>query len=165
MKQKTITSTFEIDHDRLDELLKEFQAFKRIDYPKAKEFFKEFRTGLRRHIVWEEEILFPLFEQKTGFTEGGPTHVMRLEHRLIGRYLEALHEKVRIQNPESDEEEKLLLSALAVHNQKEESILYPAIDHSVNDTERASVFAAMQDLPDARFAGCCADHPAKRETV
>jgi regulator of cell morphogenesis and NO signaling len=42
--------------------------------------FEEFKAGLEQHIVWEEEILFPSFEQKFGLP-GGPTEVMRWEHR------------------------------------------------------------------------------------
>ena len=165
MKQTTITEHFETDHDRLDTLFKEFQALKRTDFPKAKQFFKEFKSGLQRHIVWEEDILFPLFEQKTGFTGGGPTHVMRMEHRLIGKYLEAIHDKVRVQNPESDEEETLLINTLLAHNQKEESILYPAIDHSLDEAERTGVFSAMQGIPEERFSCCCTDNQMKGSAV
>ena len=90
-EQKTITAFFEQDHDRLDELFKTFQQLKRSDFAKAKEAFKEFKVGLQRHIVWEEDLLFPLWEKKTGRSEEGPTVVMRAEHRQIGQQLEAIH--------------------------------------------------------------------------
>ena len=76
-EQKTISEFYEQDHDRLDELFKTFQKLKRSDFAKAKEAFKEFKFGLQRHIVWEEGVLFPLWEEKTGMSEGGPTFVMR----------------------------------------------------------------------------------------
>ncbi len=63
-EQKTISQFFEQDHDRLDELFKTFQQLKRSDFAKAKEAFKEFKFGLQRHIVWEEDQLFPLWEEK-----------------------------------------------------------------------------------------------------
>ncbi|MEY4704226.1 MAG: hypothetical protein RL042_422, partial [Nitrospirota bacterium] len=72
-EQKTISAFFGQDHDRLDELLKAFQQLKRLDFAKAKEAFKEFKFGLQRHIVWEEDLLFPIWEEKTGMAEGGPT--------------------------------------------------------------------------------------------
>lgn len=159
MNHETITHFYEVDHDRLDELFKQFQLLKRSNYPKAKEYFKEFKAGLQRHIIWEEDILFPLFERKTGLVENGPTDVMRAEHRLIGKYLEAIHDKVRVQSAESDEEEQLLLNALSLHNRKEESVLYPAIDRSLNDGERGSVFTTMEELPAERF-NCCCSHGA-----
>ena len=155
MTEKTISQYFEADHDRLDELFQNFQKMKRVDYPKAKQFFKEFKFGLQRHIVWEEDILFPFFEEKTGIRSGGPTFVMREEHRLIGDRLEALHQKVKLADANSDREEVLLLEVLAVHNQKEELILYPAIDKSATDADRQSVFQAMEKIPEERYALCC----------
>ena len=64
----TITDYYAKDHDRLDGLFKSYQQFKRSDFPKAKEAFVGFKFGLQRHIIWEEDILFPLFEKKMGLT-------------------------------------------------------------------------------------------------
>jgi iron-sulfur cluster repair protein YtfE (RIC family) len=152
---ESISKYFETDHDRLDELFKNFQSLKRTDYPEAKGFFREFKFGLQRHIVWEEEILFPLFEEKSGMTQGGPTEMMRIEHRQIGERLEAIHKKVKLADPNSDEEEKLLLAILSVHNMKEENILYPMIDRAATDADRTAVFEKMESLPEERYAQCC----------
>jgi len=57
----------------------------------------------------------------------GPAHVMRQEHGQIKELLEVLHDKVRVQDPESDAEEEALLAALATHNVKEEQILFPLV--------------------------------------
>jgi hemerythrin-like domain-containing protein len=154
MNEEGIKSYFEADHDRLDNLFKKFQELKRTDFPKAKECFKEFKLGLQRHIVWEEEILFPLFEKKTGMTSG-PTQVMRIEHRQIRDFLEAIHKKVQAQNPGSDPEESGLLAVLSAHNQKEKAILYPAIERLMSDEDRAYVFAAMKKIPEERYQICC----------
>ena len=158
-ERQTISSYYEVDHDRLDELFKEFQQLKRTDFTKAKQVFRQFKYGLQRHIIWEEEILFPLFERKTGMTRGGPTFVMRMEHRQIGAYLEAIHDKVRSQNPESDAEERALIEALLSHNRKEEQILYPMIDQTIDVSERSSVFEEMDKLPEERYSVCCRHEP------
>ena len=100
-------------------------------------------------------MLFPLWEQKTGMAEGGPTQVMRMEHRQIGRCLEAIHKNVQEDDPESDQDEQTLLALLAAHNQKEERILYPSIDSVLSDPERASVFDDMQKIPEERYQVCC----------
>jgi len=155
MENRIISRYFEVDHDRLDELFKNFQTLKRMDYPRSKEYFIAFKQGLQRHIVWEEDILFPLFEKKTGITSGGPTHVMRMEHRQIAEHLEAVHQKVKVADRNSDEEETKLISVLAIHNQKEEHILYPAIDHAVTEADREAVFEAMKNTPEERYLVCC----------
>jgi regulator of cell morphogenesis and NO signaling len=157
-EHKTVSTFYEQDHDRLDELFKTFQKFKRSDFAKAKEAFKEFKFGLQRHIVWEEDLLFPLWEEKTGMSDGGPTFVMRNEHRQIGQLLEAIHGKVADQNPECDQEEQALLNLLGSHNMKEERVLYPAIDQVTNEIERESVFRNMDKIPEERYRVCCGQH-------
>ena len=157
-EQKTITEFFEQDHDRLDELFKTFQQLKRSDFVKAKDAFKGFKVGLQRHIVWEEDLLFPIWEGKTGMSESGPTPVMRNEHRQIGQQLEAIHQKVADQNPDSDQEELALLDLLGSHNRKEERALYPAIDKVTSPEERETIFRSMKNIPEERYKLCCGQH-------
>ncbi|MDE2291134.1 MAG: hemerythrin domain-containing protein [Elusimicrobia bacterium] len=125
--------------------------------PSSPEEALEFLTGLSRHIVWEEEVLFPLFEEKTGMT-GGPTQVMRTEHRWIKDRLDAVHEKVRAADPGSDGEVEALLAVLGQHNMKEENILYPAIDAQLDAEGVAAVKKAMDSVPEERYACCCQAH-------
>jgi regulator of cell morphogenesis and NO signaling len=155
---RTVSSCFEEDHDRLDALLASFHELKRSEFERAKERFREFKFGLQRHIVWEEELLFPLWEQRTGLTDRGPTIVMREEHRRIGKALEALHQKVRQGDPECDAEEQELLRLLSAHNVKEERILYPSIDSQLSEEDRRALFAQMSALPEERYHICCGTH-------
>ena len=158
MSEQTITALYEKDHDRLDDLFKTFQTAKRSDVAKAKDAFREFKVGLQRHIVWEEELLFPMWEEKTGMIEDGPTPVMRFEHEQIKKLLEAIHQKVEQQNLESDQEEHALLNLLGSHNRKEERALYPAIDNVTNADERTTIFSNMNSIPEDRYNACCSDH-------
>lgn len=124
----------------------------------SKEAFKEFKIGLQRHIVWEEELLFPLWEEKTGMIEDGPTPVMRFEHSQIKQYLDAIHQKVEGRNPDTDGEEQALLQVLGSHNRKEERALYPAIDNVTSAEERATIFSSMNTIPEDRYNACCGQH-------
>jgi iron-sulfur cluster repair protein YtfE (RIC family) len=155
---KTIRTFFEQDHDRLDELFKTFQQLKRSDFAKAEQAFNEFKLGLQRHIVWEEDLLFSLWEKKTGMSDSGPTPVMRNEHRQIGQHLEAIHRKVANRNLDSDQEEQGLLNLLGSHNRKEERALYPAIDQVTSAEERDEVFLNMNNIPEERYKLSCGQH-------
>ncbi len=155
MSNQSVQTSFAHDHDRLDELLRTYRQLKQTDFASARQAFREFKFGLQRHIIWEETVLFPLFEDKTGMRDLGPTAVMRAEHREIGRRLEALHDKVRRQDLDSDQEEESLLQALAAHNHKEENVLYPAIDRLSSAEERAAAFQAMETLPEEAYRTCC----------
>jgi regulator of cell morphogenesis and NO signaling len=101
-------------------------------------------------------VLFPFFEKNTGFTRGGPTEVMRQEHRQIGESLETLHKKVQQSDPNSDEQEKQILNLLASHNNKEENILYPSIDALAKEPGKIEeIFQAMRDIREERYLTCC----------
>jgi regulator of cell morphogenesis and NO signaling len=155
MSESTVQVSLALDHDRLDQLLDTYRQLKRVDFVRAKQAFREFKFGLQRHIIWEETVLFPLFEEKTGMRDRGPTAVMRAEHREIGWCLEALHDKVRRQDADSDQEEQNLLQALFAHNQKEENVLYPAIDRLSSEEEKAAAFKTMEELPEEAYRTCC----------
>jgi iron-sulfur cluster repair protein YtfE (RIC family) len=158
MAATTVREHFAQDHDRLDALFETFQSLKRSNFAAAKEAFKSFKAGLQRHIVWEEDVLFPLWEEKCGVAEGGPTLVMRAEHRQIGEQLEAIHDKVAEHDPESGHEEQVLLDILRAHNRKEEQVLYPAIDRVTEPEERAELFRKLEHIPPERYAACCGAH-------
>ncbi|MDT8318977.1 MAG: hemerythrin domain-containing protein [Xanthomonadales bacterium] len=143
MNGDSIQSYYSEDHDRLDELFGRFQSLKASDLQNAAGIFKEFRAGLERHIDWEEEILFPTFEDKTGH-RSGPTEVMRHEHRQIREILDAIDDKLARGDDDTVHEEKGLLAVLEPHNQKEEGILYPMIDRVTNAEEREMIFAEMK---------------------
>ncbi len=151
MEQLDITTYFETDHSQLDGLFREYQRLKQSNQKRAEATFERFRRELKRHILWEEEILFPIFESKTGMTDRGPTVVMRMEHQRILASLESIRRRLREVNPGTDNDEQLLLDTLARHNLKEERILYPAIDRSLSDDELTNIFKAMNNLPPDRY--------------
>jgi regulator of cell morphogenesis and NO signaling len=155
MNEREVTSALENDHERLDHLLDSYRRLKRVDFAAAKRAFKEFKLGLQRHIHWEEDVLFPMFEDKTGMHDRGPTPVMRAEHREIGRWLNALHDKVRAGDVDSDREEQVLIETLFAHNHKEENVLYPTLDRLLSAEEKAAAFKRMAELPEEVYRTCC----------
>lgn len=139
----TILEFLSADHDRLDAIFTRFgNEAEEQNRPQA--LFAEFKTGLLRHIVWEEDILFPIFEEATGMHDSGPTAVMRQEHRQIEKILDQIEAKVLDgERGGIDTLQNDLLGVLGPHNDKEEGILYPAIDNLIDDPERERVLARL----------------------
>ena len=133
------------DHDRLDELEgRAFRLFAAGDAADAGATWADFVFGLRRHIRFEEEILFPVFEEKTGFPSAhGPTGVMRVEHREIERLIEAIGRAFAgegdARRPRAD-----LHGLLGEHNLKEENVVYPGTDAGLDLEERDALVARIQ---------------------
>lgn len=105
----------------------------------AKDYFEQFKFRLESHIVWEEELLFSLFEAKTGIQGPSLVAVMRTEYVQIQGTIETICAKIKNQNPLGGEDESVLLGVLSVHNLKEEDILYPMLDDTTNNWERKKI--------------------------
>lgn len=138
---ESINAFMSRDHDRLDAIFRKFQ--KETDETQARELFDRFEKGLRLHIEWEEKLLFPPFEEKTGMRDAGPTAVMRMEHEHIQQLLEII--RSRIGSPDVREPSKNLTEILGAHNHKEENILYPWIDRSLQEKEREALLARIKE--------------------
>ena len=143
----TILEFMSIDHDRLDSKIRMNSADKLVDIERAESIFLLFNSELERHIIWEEDILFSVFERKTGIKDGGPTSVMRTEHIQIKNHLQEIKKKLhakKIQDP--CKEEVALLEVLESHNQKEENILYPGIDNLTSEQEKELMIKEMSAI-------------------
>jgi uncharacterized protein (DUF2249 family) len=132
------------DHDRLEAIEdRALRLYAAGDGVGARAAWAEFELGLRRHIRFEEDILFPAFERVTGMPPGaGPTLVMRMEHLRIGKLLEAIGTALHGGAPLPLRAE--LHQVLGAHNEKEELVLYPMTDQSLGAAESDALVARIQ---------------------
>jgi hemerythrin-like domain-containing protein len=119
------------DHDRLDAIEAEaFHALEAGDLTTAFDLYARFAAGLRRHIGFEEEILFPEFEAASGMpSNAGPTAVMRAEHREIETLLEAIASGIGDAAGDVAALRARFHDVIGDHNVKEEQVLYPTTDY------------------------------------
>jgi regulator of cell morphogenesis and NO signaling len=150
----SIADYFEQDHDRLDQLYRDYLQLKRVHFANAREKFISFKHGLERHITWEEEILFPLFQRKTGTVEG-PVAVMEDEHRQILNILEHINLKLQNNDSSSNRFEHDLMVLLGGHNIKEENVLYPVLDHLLTQDEKANLVQQIKRFTEPSCEVCC----------
>ncbi len=115
--------------------------------------------SLQRHIIWEEHILFPVFESRTGMEDQGPTAVMRMEHRHIKVFLDQIHDHIAKKETDTDGFEKDLVETLAAHNRKEETVLYPWIDRCVSERETEALMTRLTVVPEEEYHHCPVTQP------
>jgi uncharacterized protein (DUF2249 family) len=148
--ERGINEALSWDHDRLDTL--EQAAFRKRaagDLAGAGRLYREFAAGLRRHIGFEEGILFPAFEERSGFPPtAGPTAVMRAEHREIEDLLGRIEAGITDAAAPVDEPRRRMHAVLGEHNVKEEQVLYPGSDEMLGAEEADRLVARIQ-----RFGG------------
>ena len=98
----------------------------------------EFEGAFARHVRIEEDLLFPLFEVRTGLTDG-PTVGLRSEHSEMKAAVRSMC--VGLERQDAGEFRKalaLLRGVMRPHNSREERILYPMADGLFSDDERTA---------------------------
>jgi len=145
-ERRQVTEALEWDHDRLDALESgAFAARAAGDLALATRLFGDFARGLRRHIAFEEALLFPAFEKRAGAPDQcGPTFVMRQEHREIEQRLHDMESRfTRLEDPLSGAR-YAFHELMHEHNVKEEKVLYPATDRLLTEAERDELVGTLQ---------------------
>lgn len=145
---RTVNQALSWDHDRLDALeASAFAARESSDPARAASLFSAFAFGLRRHIRFEEELLFPEFEAKAGIPATvGPTAVMRDEHLEILDWVGEIEAAIGDIARSTETLRAALHDVLGEHNLKEENIVYPGTDQVLTPLERDALVARIQAL-------------------
>lgn len=106
-------------------------------WPECKEKIAVYRAEMVRHFDFEEQVLFPAFEQATGMTHG-PTAVMREEHAQMLELIEHLIDAASRSNGEEYlAASETMLVLMQQHNLKEEGVLYPECDALLDSGDAA----------------------------
>lgn len=99
-------------------------------WPKAQTEYDAFRSEMERHLGMEEEVFFPAFDAKTGM-QGGPTHVMRLEHDQMRKLIAEMANTVAAKDADGYlGAAETLMVLMQQHNMKEEQMLYRMMDQT-----------------------------------
>ena len=125
----TISSFLTSDHRACDNEFANLEnAIASLNWEEAKNQFDKFSGDLLHHFDMEEKVMFPVFEEVTGMTQG-PTMVMRMEHSQMRNILDDL--KADIEKKDKNHffgVSESLMMLMQQHNMKEEQMLYRMAD-------------------------------------
>ncbi|HVR71228.1 MAG TPA: hemerythrin domain-containing protein [Vicinamibacteria bacterium] len=136
----SVKSYLSWDHERLEHALDDARAHVQEEHmAEARHALDLYVGGLERHMRIEEELVFPVFEARSGMS-GGPTTVLRDEHRTIRVALAMMREGVaRGDGAGFRAGLRYLETILPEHNAKEEHVLYPTTDRLLTPAERSTL--------------------------
>ena len=141
-----VHETLAWDHARLDEVERSILvALAAGDMAEARHHFTIFERRLNRHIHFEEEILFPVFEEKTA-SRRGPTSAMRSEHREIRMMMERAARSLYGPLSEAERTCRSLHAVLQQHDFQEEAAFYDVLDGMLEPSESASLVERIQEF-------------------
>ena len=146
----TITDYLEADHARCDTLFVPVRhAVRAGQWELADQALSTFCQALERHMLLEERIVFPAFEQALRQTLT-PTSGMCHEHGMIRGVAQRLGNALRARDTEAFlAHADTLGMALHQHGEKEEGVLYPVLGrvlaHRANELVDAMRAFGMAD--------------------
>ena len=121
------------DHRDCDEIFAQMEDAVASKSNEAVAKFEEFQDALTNHFKMEEMVLFPMFEQKTGMSQG-PTQVMVMEHEQMRKLISQMDEAVQVNdNDKFFGLSETLMILMQQHNMKEEQMLYTMIQEYLGD--------------------------------
>jgi hemerythrin-like domain-containing protein len=135
----TVTACLSRDNDLLDAILgRVCTSVESRRLETARGECHDFEGAFARHVRIEEELLFPLFEVRTGLTDG-PTAGLRHEHSEMKAAVRTMCVGLeRLDLGQFREGLALLREVMAHHNSREEGILYPMADGLFSDEEKTA---------------------------
>ncbi|WP_181373212.1 hemerythrin domain-containing protein [Massilia glaciei] len=142
---ETLSSYMADDHHHCDALMRRASGcVLHGQWSQARDAAAAFQNALERHLLIEERILFPAFEQAIGRAPS-PTGVMRAEHLRIRAVAQRMVDSVHALDRDAfDTHAEVLLLVLHQHGEKEEGLVYPMIERVLAPRGRAQVLAAMR---------------------
>lgn len=116
------------DHERLEKLYDAFLAsYVTGDWNAVRAQWELFEPALRQHIDTEEQVVFPEFEA----VDAAETRVLAADHAELRRLLGTLGVAIDLHAlPQRDAQE--LVARLRAHGAREEVLLYPWMDRSLD---------------------------------
>ena len=132
------------DHERLDLLLERIRRDVEVNDRSVVAAAREFSKGLRRHISFEEESLFPALKGVAGRPSDRAFESLLIDHAVILEHLDLLLQLVErgdsaAARPVADKLEIYLQG----HNREEESGVYRDAERLIPERDRATLIAKL----------------------
>jgi hemerythrin-like domain-containing protein len=121
------------DHDRVQELFKEFEAAGERAYEKKRGIAEEVFTELEIHTKLEEEIFYPAVQARTGKDGEELVAESLQEHHVV----DVLMGEMRKLDPGNDEYQakfQVLMENVEHHIEEEEGEMFPMASERLGDT-------------------------------
>jgi hemerythrin-like domain-containing protein len=153
MTEGTLSAALEREHREIDEGVDAFRAGVSAGTATAEPLLQAM-AALRRHIYLEEEFVFPPL-RAAGMVP--PIFVMLREHGELWTTMDALETEVA-QDPAGDAASaacQMLTVQLQTHNSKEEPIIYPQVDSTLEPEAQQQLNAFLESgttMPDGWVA-------------
>ena len=140
-------------HEQLRKLLNAHQeALVCGDRYSARATFERYASAMRAHLQAEDDVLLPRYRELVKAEPGGGAELLDAEHRKVTLFLNAMEDDLAecaddpidpAQRVHWIEEQARFKHLLEHHHQREENVLFPALDAVLEDDEKADRIATI----------------------
>lgn len=136
-----VLNTMNDDHQKLERLFNKLLVAIQNNHAISLEVFSKFKQILQKHFIWEEKVLFPLFEKRSGLSGGDTIFVLRNEHHQINKMFIAKIEGLLHDNLINGLQPLItgLEEMLTMHRKMETEIFYPWFDEVLENGEKDNI--------------------------
>lgn len=142
MAHTDISLRFLGEHEKLNDLFKDFRKLKKDNASRAWQLFQEFFLILQQHLMVEEKIIFPVFSRKCRERRNVIEKLLE-EHEKIRGHIESIRGHIQRGDFRTDRDEVLLQSALDEHERNESASFYPLLDRCITREEDHMIVQAV----------------------
>ncbi len=137
---QSISTFLANDHGRLLGLFREFRELNDEEITQRKKRIRRFNEELKRHGKWVGSVLLPCLQEKVDDDKQEDLNdFLKREQHGFQEQIDAIIEKLKSRDPDTQQEEETLLSSLKTHFTKEEKILYPMFDQYLDEEEQETL--------------------------
>jgi hypothetical protein len=142
----SIDEVFGEDHQRLDGILERLRSAIRSGSPQALEALEELSRGLKAHMTWEEERLFPAVRGRATAAQKRSLESLEIDHERLRDTLGSLHSSLSGRDfGTAGTQLEWLETLLRGHNYDEEHGVYVEADRSLSVEERRELIARFRE--------------------
>lgn len=136
-------------HREMDNTFRQHQyALLHFDFDRAAQVLGSYRERLFEHMRFEEDVLFPIYEERATIDPTGGRDLLQMEHDKMRGWVELFVKETGELKSEGDPDGKVLdllerewfyLKLCSHHDTREKRFLFPSLDAVTTPQERAEL--------------------------
>jgi hemerythrin-like domain-containing protein len=143
IKMKTVTGIMNKEHERIGNLLGEFEANLDKDKKTVADFFNTFEWNLQKHLFVEERVIFSAFNPPNLEQDDNDLSNLLKDHAEILSLLEKIRDNIDGDIKHDVWELKNIITA---HAEFENEIFYPRLDEELDDVQKQLIFERAEEI-------------------
>ena len=144
--EKSILKIMIQEHNRINNMLMEFEKQTQDNLEKSKEIFIKFKLNLEKHFSFEEKFIFSIYTAKTREKD---SDIYNIIFDLIREHKDMKKLSVDIENAVTNNKNPDISDMIKIsthHIKTENEIFYPKLDKELTEEQKQEIIFSAQEI-------------------